>query len=158
MTNTDGTAPNIDRTHWGRLRGGSSTPAMAIAIPGGLVLAVLVGVIAAAMWDAPTPPVVVGIGFTVVTLPALVGLVWAFLVDRNTLRGAIDRPEESVEGAWYDKAAQGAFSDILLIVGLGTAFLAITGIRIDVLIALIGVLLVAMGSFTVRYLVARRRG
>lgn len=158
MTNTDGTAPNIDRTRWGRLRGGSSTPAMAIAIPAGLVLAVLVGVIAAAMWDAPTPPVVVGIGFTVVTLPALVGLVWVFLVDRNTLRGAIDRPEESVEGAWYDKAAQGAFSDILLVVGLGTAFLAITGIRIDVLIALIGVLLVAMGSFSVRYLVARRRG
>ncbi|WP_020097594.1 hypothetical protein [Microbacterium sp. 11MF] len=158
MTNTDGTAPNIDRTRWGRLRGGGGTPAMAIAIPAGLVLAVLVGIIAAAMWDAPTPPVVVGIGFTVVTLPALVGLVWVFLVDRNTLRGAIDRPEESVEGAWYDKAAQGAFSDILLVVGLGTAFLAITGIRIDVLIALIGVLLVAMGSFTVRYLVARRRG
>ncbi|WP_065572032.1 hypothetical protein [Microbacterium oleivorans] len=146
------------RTRWGRLRGGSRTPAMAIAIPAGLVLAVVVGVIAAAMWDAPTPPFVVGIGFTVVTLPALVGLVWAFLVDRNTLRGAIDRPEESVEGAWYDKAAQGAFSDILLIVGLGTAFLAITGIRIDVLIALIGVLLVAMGGFSVRYLVARHRG
>ncbi len=131
---------------------------MAIATPVGLVLAVVVGIIAAAMWDAPTPPVVVGIGFTVVTLPALVALVWVFLVDRRTLHGVLDRPEESVEGVWYNRAAQGAFSDTLLIVGLGTAFVAITGIRIDVLIALIGVLLVAMGSFSIRYLVARRRG
>jgi len=147
-----------DRTRWGRLRGGSRIPAMTIAMPVGLVLAAVVGVIAAVMWDAPTPPVVVGIGFTVVTLPALVALAWVFLVDRSTLRGALDRPEESVEGAWYNRAAQGAFSDILLIVGLGTAFLAITGIRIDVLIALIGVLLVAMGSFGIRYLIAQRRG
>lgn len=147
-----------DRTRWGRLRGGSRIPAMTIATPVGLVLAAVVGVIAAVMWDAPTPPVVVGVGFTVVTLPALVALAWVFLVDRSTLRGALDRPEESVEGAWYNRAAQGAFSDILLIVGLGTAFLAITGIRIDVLIALIGVLLVAMGSFGIRYLIARRRG
>ncbi|AZS45329.1 hypothetical protein [Microbacterium oleivorans] len=158
MTDTDGTAPELDRTRWGRLRGGSRTPAMAIAIPAGLVLAVVVGVIAAAMWDAPTPPFVVGIGFTVVTLPALVGLVWVFLVDRDTLRGAIDRPEESIEGAWYDKAAQGAFSDTLLITGLGTTFFAITNIRIDMLIALIGVLVVAMGSCGIRYLIARRRG
>ncbi|SCY58905.1 hypothetical protein SAMN05216488_2440 [Microbacterium sp. LKL04] len=147
-----------DRTRWGRLRGGSRIPAMTIATPVGLVLAAVVGVIAAVMGDAPTPPVVVGIGFTVVTLPALVALAWVFLVDRSTLRGALDRPEESVEGAWYNRAAQGAFSDILLIVGLGTAFLAITGIRIDVLIALIGVLLVAMGSFGIRYLIAQRRG
>ncbi|THE08553.1 hypothetical protein E1I21_02610 [Microbacterium oleivorans] len=158
MTDTDGTAPELDRTRWGRLRGGSRTPAMAIAIPAGLVLAVVVGVIAAAMWDAPTPPFVVGIGFTVVTLPALVGLVWVFLVDRDTLRGAIDRAEESIEGAWYDKAAQGAFSDTLLITGLGTTFFAITNIRVDMLIALIGVLVVAMGSCGIRYLIARRRG
>ncbi len=90
--------------------------------------------------------------------PSTLTLAWVFLVDRSTLRGALDRPEESVEGAWYNRAAQGAFSDILLIVGLCTAFLAITGIRIDVLIALIGVLLVAMGSFGIRYLIARRRG
>ncbi|CAL4861301.1 hypothetical protein [Microbacterium sp. MM2322] len=158
MTDTDGTAPELDRTRWGRLRGGSRTPAMAIAIPAGLVLAAVVGVIAAATWDAPTPPFVVGIGFTVVTLPALVGLVWVFLVDRDTLRGAIDRPEESIEGAWYDKAAQGAFSDTLLITGLGTTFFAITNIRVDMLIALIGVLVVAMGSCGIRYLIARRRG
>ena len=158
MTGIDGTASQRDRTRWGRLRGGSRTPAMAIAIPAGLVLAAVVGVIAAAMWDASTPPLVVGIGFTIVTLPALVGLVWVFLVDRDTLRGAIDRPEESVEGAWYDKAAQGAFSDTLLITGLGTAFFAITSIRIDMLIALIGVLVVARGSCGIRYLIARRRG
>lgn len=158
MTGIDGTAPQRDRTRWGRLRGGSRTPATAIAIPAGLVLAVAVGVIAATMWDAPTPPFVVGVGFTVVTLPALVGLVWAFVVDRATLRGAIDRPEESIEGAWYDRAAQGAFSDTLLITGLGTTFFAITSIRIDMLIALIGVLVVAMGSCGIRYVIARRRG
>ncbi|OAH50433.1 hypothetical protein [Microbacterium oleivorans] len=158
MAGIGGTAPQLDRARWGRLRGGSRTPAMAIAIPAGLVLAVAVGVIAGAMWDTPTPPFVVGIGFTVVTLPALVGLAWAFLVDRDTIRGAIDRPEESIEGAWYDKAAQGAFSDTLLITGLGTTFFAITSIRIDMLIALIGVLVVAMGSCGIRYLIARRRG
>ena len=31
---------------------------------------------------------------------------WAFLVDRNTLAGAIENPKDSVESRWYSQAAE----------------------------------------------------
>ncbi|WP_404313293.1 hypothetical protein LG314_05645 [Agrococcus terreus] len=145
------------RTRWGRVRGTAGTPAMAIAIPAGLLLAAAAGAVSADMIAAPSP-LLVGLAIGGSTVAPFVALVWALLVDRDSLRGAVDRPEDSVEGAWYDRAAQGAFSDTILVVGLATAALAITGLRIDVVVALVGVLLVAMGSCGIRYLVARRRG
>lgn len=145
------------QTRWGRVRGTQGTPAMAVAIPLGLLLATGGGAVAAAMIDAAAP-LLVGLAVGASMAIPLVALVWATAVDRASLRGALDRPEESVEGAWYDRAAQGAFSDTILVVGLATAALAVTGIRIDVVLALMGVLLVAMGSCGIRYVVARRRG
>lgn len=145
------------RTRWGRVRGTARTPAMAIAIPAGLLLAAAAGAVSAAMIAAPSP-LLVGLAIGGSTVAPFVALVWALLVDRDSLRGAVDRPEDSVEGAWYDRAAQGAFSDTILVVGLASAALAITGLRIDVVVALVGVLFVAMGSCGIRYLVARRRG
>ncbi|WAC66000.1 hypothetical protein OVA14_12005 [Agrococcus sp. SL85] len=152
-----GAATTDRRTRWGRVRGTAGMPALAIAIPVGLLLGAAGGAVAAAMIDAPSP-MLVGLAVGASMGVPFVALVWALLVDRESLRGVVDRPEESVEGAWYDRAAQGAFSDTILVVGLATAALAVTGLRIDVVVALVGVLLVAMASCGIRYLVARRRG
>lgn len=41
----------------------------------------------------------------VVTLPVSAMLPWALLVDRSSLKGSIERPEDSIESRWYAKAA-----------------------------------------------------
>ncbi|MFS0865999.1 hypothetical protein AB3M83_01520 [Microbacterium sp. 179-B 1A2 NHS] len=156
MNGTNGRYPPAERTRWGRVRGRTGMPAMSLAIPIGLVLAAAAGLITAAMTDAPSP-LLTGFAVGAATIPAFVALVWVPIVDRDTLRGAIERPEESVEGAWYDRAAQGAFTDTLLVTGIATSALAITGARIDAVLALMGVLIVAMASCGIRYLIARRR-
>ncbi|MFV0285615.1 MAG: hypothetical protein ACK5IM_04395 [Demequina sp.] len=145
------------QTRWGKVRGARRIPALAVAIPGGLLLAVVAGAVAATLIEAPSPALV---GFAVggsASFPSI-ALIWAVIVDRGSLRGALERPELSVEGAWYDRAAAGALSDVLLVIGLATAALAITGAPTDVVIALVGVLLLAMGSCAIRYLLLSRRG
>ncbi|MFT4279793.1 hypothetical protein [Microbacterium sp.] len=148
-----------ERSRWGRVKFGSRRlSALVVAAPIGLVLAVGIGAVAALTGAAGPRPLLGGIAMAAVTVWPCLGLVWALIVDRQTLRGATPNPEQSVESAWYDRAASGAFSDTLLITGLGTAGLAITGLDVPVLIPLIAVLLISMGSFGIRYLVLQRRG
>lgn len=103
-------------------------------------------------------PILGGIAIAFVSLGPCLGLAWAIIVDRDTLRGATADPEQSVESTWYDRAASGAFSDVLLITGLATTVIACTSIEISTVLALATVILIAMGSFTVRYLIQKRRG
>lgn len=44
--------------------------------------------------------------FTVCLALGWTALMWAFLVDRNTLAGAIENPKDSVESRWYSQAAE----------------------------------------------------
>lgn len=154
------TEPRSDtRTRWGRTRfAGGRIPAMAIAIPIGMLLAIGTGAIT--LWTGVArgeQAVVIAGVFALVMVWGLVGLVWALIVDRSTLRGAIDKPDDSIESKWLDAAMAGAFSDIFLLVGLGVAMLAITDIKFDVIWALSGVLFIAMFSVIVRYLIAMKR-
>lgn len=148
------------RTHWGRVRfAGGRIPAMAIAIPVGLVLATGVGAIT--LWTGVARGeqalLIAGV-FALIVSWGLVGLVWAALVDRSSLRGAIDKPDESIESTWLDAAMAGAFRDTIMLTGLSLAILAITGFEFDVVWALTGVLVVAFFSTFVRYLMAKKRG
>lgn len=155
---TDITASD-DRTKWGRARfGGGRIPAMAIAIPAGLLLGVGAGAIA--IWsDVAGPyPLIGGAGFVLATATAFVALVWALIVDRMSLEGAQDRPDESVESTWLDKATSGAFRDTITLAGLALALIAFTGWKLDAMTALIGVIFVAIVSTAIRYLVAKKRG
>ncbi|MGZ0068456.1 hypothetical protein [Microbacterium arborescens] len=94
----------------------------------------------------------------ILTIAPCTALAWAAVVDRATLRGATEQPEQSVEARWYERASSGAFSDTLLIVGLGTAILAFTQVEVPTLMAMAAVLLIAMSSVAVRYLAQQRRG
>ncbi|MEU6699684.1 hypothetical protein [Pseudonocardia sp. NPDC046786] len=146
-------------TRWGRVRFGNGTvPAMWLAAPAGAVLAAGLGVGAALAGAAGPRPLIGGAAVALVSFAGLTGLVWAFLVDRRTLRGATERPEESVESVWFDAAARGAFTDTVTFAGLALAALAVTGADVPGIGALTATVLVALVSVSVRYLLARRRG
>ncbi|MGO1591015.1 MAG: hypothetical protein ACTHW1_10720 [Ancrocorticia sp.] len=151
-------AETDDRSQYGRVKfGGGHLPALWLAAPIGLIFAIAIAAVAVATNSAGPRPIVGGTAITVVLIWPCLGLVWAMIVDRDTLRGATADPEQSVESVWYEKAASGAFSDILFIIGLGTAAVAFTGIEMSTVLVLAGVILIAMGSFAIRYLIQKRQ-
>lgn len=92
----------------------------------------------------------------VVTLPISTVLGWAILVDRSTLAGAVDRPQDSIEAAWYEKAASGAFGDVLLVAALGAAAFGFTQIAASASAILLAVAVLAALDFGARYLWLKR--
>lgn len=158
MTSTS-PQPNPSRSRWGRVRfGRSRVSALVPAIPIGIGLAGLLAAVSVAVGFAPERPWL-GAAILVVALAGpLTALVWALCVDRGTLRGAAERPEESVESEWYHRAAQGAFHDVLTLSGLALAALVITGTQVDGTLVLLGVLAVCVLSTGTRYVIHRQRG
>lgn len=143
------------RPKWGRSRFGGS--ALLIAVPLGLVLAAAAGALAGwAAGAAGAEVLLVAAVFALATALPMISAVWLAVVDRSTLRGALDRPEESVESSWFDRASQGAFTDTLTIAGLGTAALFVSRAEVPGSYTLLAVVVVMMASFGIRYLVARR--
>lgn len=148
------------RTRWGRTKFAEGRlPALTVAIPAGLALSVGVGALTlltrAARGDHAL--VVAGV-FALVMSWGFIGLIWALVVDRSTLRGALDDPDESVESKWLNAAMAGALRDTIVLTGLTLATLAITGFDLDGTWALIGVVWIAFFSTVVRYLMAKKRG
>lgn len=148
------------RTRWGRIKfGGGRIPAMAVAIPAGLILAAGVGALTLVTEVAHGEESLVIAGvFALVMSWGLIGLIWALIVDRSSLRGAIDNPDESIESQWLETAMAGALRDTVMLTGFTLATLAITGFELDVIWALVGVVCVAFFSTIVRYLMAKKRG
>lgn len=147
------------RSRWGRVRfGRGRASALAPAIPLGIGLAAVIAAVAAAIGFTPTSPWL-GAGVLTFTLAGpMIGLAWALCVDRSTLRGATERPEESIESIWYDRATRGAFHDVLMLSGLGLAALMLTGTQVEGTLVLLGVLAVCLVSTVTRYVIHRQRG
>lgn len=160
MTESNGKAKgNQVRTAWGRARFGTRRiPAMVLAIPVGTCLAAATAVAAMMAGFAPERPVMGAVIVAALTMLPLTALAWALVVDRESLRGADDRPEESVESRWYDVSAAGSFHDLLIVCGLGTSVLFLTPLEIDGSVALLTVTVAGMLSMGARYAVNRRRG
>ena len=148
------------RTRWGHTTfAGRRIPAMAIAIPLGLLLAVGAGGVTLLTGVAHGDEALLIAGvFAIVMSWGLIGLIWAIIVDRSSLKGALDKPEESIESAWLSTATTGAFGDTVMLTGFTLAVLAITQVDLDAIWALIGVLGVAFFSTFVRYFMAKKRG
>lgn len=85
---------------------------------------------------------------------------WALVVDRGALTGAVARPEEFVESSWYDKAALGAFHDLLIMIGLLVMALSIVPMWRDVpvLIVLLALWIGVAVDVFIRYRLSARRG
>jgi hypothetical protein len=160
MAESNGNAKgHVVRTAWGRARFGARTvPAMVPAVPVGILLAALVAAAATLAGFSPQRPLLGAAIVAALTVLPLCALAWAFLVDRDSLKGAAARPEESVESRWYDASAAGAFHDQLIVAGLGTAVLFLAPLEIDGSVALLAVTVAGMLSMGVRYTVSRRRG
>lgn len=140
------------RSRWGRARFGGTTAQLWTAALGiGVLVAAGSGWLFQWLRDGGSPLLEFSV-MAAFILPVSTVLGWAVLVDRSTLAGAPRKPEDSVESAWYDKAASGAFTDILLVAGLGCAAVSLLGLEGSFGFVLAAVLLFAMLDFGVRYL------
>lgn len=153
------------RPRWGRSArlGGGSGRLILVSLVAGVVIALLIGAasygLASGQGDAdPRFPAVMGAVMAASALPAGAALAWLFLVDRTTVRGAIRDTEETIEGRWLEKAQSGAFGDLLVVLGLGTFVVAMTGWQPSLPLVGAGLLLVAGASVAVRYALQKRRG
>ena len=109
----------VSQTRWGKARfGGGSAALLSISLGIGAIASAGLGWLFQLLGDAERPVLAFTL-MAVSTLPVTTALGWAALVDRSTLMGAIEKPDDSIESVWYEKAAGGAFGDILLVGGLG---------------------------------------
>lgn len=148
------------RSRWGTAKFGTQhIPAMAIAIPAGLILAAGVGALTLLTGVAHGEQALVIAGVVALIMACgFIYLIWALIVDRASLRGALDNPDESIESKWLESAMSGALGDTIMLTGLTLGTLAVTRIELDAIWALTGVVWVAGFSTFVRYLMAKKRG
>ena len=140
------------RSKWGRSRfGGSSAQLLAASLAIAVLVSAALGWLFMVLRNGDRPLLAFGI-MAAFTLPVAAVLAWVVLVDRSTITGALEKPEDSVESVWYEKAASGAFTDILLVGGLGCAALTFLGTEGTAGLVLGGVVAFAMLDFGVRYL------
>lgn len=148
------------RTKWGRVKFGTGRiPALKIAIPCGLALGFVLAFVAVWVGLAGPNPLVGGAAFALcLAVPATL-LVWVLVVDRSTLQGAAEQSEESIESKWYQQAAAGAQTDVIVAACLGALILSLvpSGADMDPRIVLVGVIGVSFLSFALRYQLLRRK-
>ncbi|KSU63089.1 hypothetical protein [Arthrobacter sp. NIO-1057] len=144
------------KTRWGISRfGGSSATLISTSLGIGLVLSVIAGLLFARL-NASEQFTLVATIMSACLLPVLSAACWALLVDRDSLKGATKNPEISVESQWYDKAAIGVFQDLLIICGLGAALFSFVQVSVSLGLTLVGILLVVLADFALRYLFIKR--
>lgn len=151
------TTPAGPRSRWGRSRiGGGSGALITVSLVLGTLLSSGIGWLFTVLDTDTTNPLLPFLVGAVVTLPCSVLLVWVLLVDRSTLAGAAADPDASIESQWYGKAASGAFTDMLPVLGLGAAVFAVLDVTISTALVLGAILTIAVADFAVRYLLAKR--
>lgn len=140
---------------FGRTRSGRSP--WPIAIGSGAAAAALIAAVAWAL--NPGQGALLAAVLFATTVPITTAGAWALVVDRATLRGAVARPDDSVETAWLNQASSSAFFDLIMVGGLAAGAVSlIPGLAsIPAWQALIGVTLIGMADFGVRLLVLSRR-
>lgn len=147
------------QSKWGRTRfGGSPALLIVLSVLGGLILS---AAIAWLIWQFGPDAVVqrkalAAVVAGLVMLPATFALCWVIMLDRDTLAGAVKDPDSSIEGKWYDKAAFGAFHDLIAVCGLGAMALSLLPIDVVPAMALCGVVMFAAVDTTVRYLLIKK--
>jgi hypothetical protein len=142
----------IARSRWGRARfGGGSPTLLSTSLVTGILISTGLGGLFVLLSDVERPELAFAL-VVVCTLPVAATLGWVVLVDRSTLAGAIDKPDDSIESAWHEKAASGTFGDILIVGGLGAAGFAFAGIEAPITWVLSAIVLFVMLDFAARYL------
>ena len=159
-TQTRPTAPQPQRrTFWGRSSrlGGGTGRLIAVGLALGLAVTGALAAGATVLGRAASPDLpenwnwLFPLIFVVIAAPVLSVGAWGLLVDRATVRGAAERPQDSIENRWYDRAAQTTFHVMLPVVGVGAGLASITRWQADtgLVLTVIAVLmlLVFVGSY-----------
>ncbi|HZK04447.1 MAG TPA: hypothetical protein VFC82_01200 [Actinomycetaceae bacterium] len=144
-------------TVWGATKSGRTGIALwgpAFAI--GVLIAGVLGVLASIVSPSETP-VLLGVVTGLVTLPLATTIGWVLLVDRSSIAGAVERPEDSVESQWLERAAMGALFDGLAMIGLGAAAITITGLDIGADVVLVALWVLLALDLAIRYNALRRK-
>lgn len=146
------------RSRWGRSRLGGGTAALITAsLAIGAAVSSGLGLLAQATLPDRGQPWLLFAVFAVVTLPVTSIGAWALLVDRSTITGAVDDPDESVENRWYERAATASFHVLLSTLGLGLTVFVFLRIDISPSVLTLCYLVIAMVAFGVNYLLTKRR-
>ena len=105
-------------SRFGSRRHSALTPATVL----GIALAACFGITAALIGSFELASLWVFAVFTLLLSPASIGLVWVLIVDRDTIPGTTQSPEDSVETTWFSKAAEAACLVTFPTAAIGAAF------------------------------------
>ncbi|WP_313823097.1 hypothetical protein [Citricoccus sp.] len=156
LTDTSGPQSTPHRSRWGRARfGGGPGLLIAVSLLLGVIIAAGLAWLMSGLGGHENPILMFWVALACL-LPVGSMIPWVFLVDRNSLAGAVASPDDSIESSWYQKASSGAFTDLLLVVGLGTAAVSITGVQLSTDLLGLGLLVIMFACFGVRYLLQKR--
>jgi hypothetical protein len=120
-----------------------------------LVLAAGIGLLAGAFGSDQF--VLRAVVFGACTLGPAYGLAWLVLLGSGSGPAAVGRPEETIEHVWWQRSAAGSFLDLIVLAGVGSVALAVTGVRMDAGTILAALLVSGLADVTVRLSVLRRR-
>ncbi|MDO5634682.1 MAG: hypothetical protein Q4G34_07410 [Micrococcus sp.] len=157
-TGSEATPPSA----WGRSRrlGGGTARLLLVSSALGLVAAAAlwgITVVLATANGHPHPALLATL-VAAGMVGTLSGVAWVFLVDADSLPGALRRPEDSVESGWLTRAQAGAHGSLLMVLGVGTFLVAVTGWRPDLTLVGVGLTIFTALDTTVRYLILKKRG
>lgn len=95
--------------------------------------------------------------FGLVAAGPLLGLAWLMFVSRHTVE-ADRHAEDNIERRWFTESTSGAFLDVATVAGLLLAALAVTGLEVDVIDVLTGLVVLSIIDAAARFAVLRHRG
>ncbi|KQU49344.1 hypothetical protein ASG84_05185 [Rhodococcus sp. Leaf278] len=105
---------------------------------------------------SPVAPGISAVVFGFTALPFGTMLGWVLFIAPSTADSAY-ASGESIESHWTTKASSGTATDLVTVLGLTLAVVAITHVDPPATLLLTGLLLAAFASFTARYAFARYR-
>ncbi|WP_374969506.1 hypothetical protein [Terrabacter sp. BE26] len=95
--------------------------------------------------------------FAAATVGPMGALAWLLLVAPRSVESNRN-PDDDVEHRWAQTAAAGAFTDLLVVLGLGLAIVSIADLVLKTQLVLLALVVLAMGDASVRYVGLERRG
>ncbi|MGY5883852.1 hypothetical protein [Modestobacter lacusdianchii] len=95
--------------------------------------------------------------FACCTVGPAYGLGWLVFLSGVTGEDPPVHVEETIEHQWWQRSASASFLDLLVVAGLGSAALAVSGLELAASSVLAGLILFAFADVAVRLTVLRRR-
>lgn len=148
----------MDVRTWGRTKSGRA--AAPIGLVGGTAIGLLFGLLYFAANRTDPQGWMKALAIALVAIPMGYGLIIALIIDRTTMKGAVVRPEESVETLWVQRAGYYAFFIVMIILaGFEVVALFLPSLREARIHRdwLWGVVLLGWTSFGIAYLVIKKR-